>query len=120
MRDAVEVPEADPKDPTLEALWSRALATWDEESAHAKLLEHAMRTDALPEIAGRYRRLVDDAAKGPLAKKRLDAIVNAATTLLFSMKTPAPGKVPLPITLSAIGVCLFLLAWLVWALFPHR
>jgi hypothetical protein len=120
MRDTGELPEADPKDPTLEALWSRALDAWDEESVHAKLLDHAMRTDALPEIAGRYRRLLDDAAKGPLAKRRLDAIVSAATTLLFSMKTPAPGKVPLPITLSAVGVCLFLLAWLVWALFPHH
>lgn len=118
MGEINDLPNNGPTDPILEALWRRALESWEEEKAHASLLDHAMGTGALPEIAGRYRALVDDATKGPLARKRLDAIVNAATSLLFSMKTPPPGKVPLPITLSAIGVCLFLLAWLLWALLP--
>ncbi len=116
----MKLPDNGHEDPILEALWSRALETWEEERGHANLLEHALRTGALPEIAGRYRRLVNDATKGPLARRRVDAIVSAATTLLFSMKTPPPGKVPLPITLSAVGVCLFLLAWLVWAFLPHH
>lgn len=106
------------EDPILEALWSRALESWEDDRLHASLLEHATGTGALPEIAGRYRALVEDATKGPLARKRVDAVVSAATALLFSTKTPPRGKVPLPITLSAIGVCLFLLACLLWALWP--
>jgi len=104
----------------LESLWQRTLESWDDDATHAALLEHALRTEALPEVAGRYRELLDDAAKGPRAKEQIDAIVQAATSLLFSRRTPSPGKTPLPITLSAVGVCALLLAWLVWALFPHR
>jgi hypothetical protein len=104
------------RDPVLEALWSHVLEAWEDERAHAVLLDHALYAEALPEVAGRYRKLVDDPDKGPLAKKRLDAIVVAATGLLLSMKTPGPGKVPLSITLSALGVCTLLLMWLAWAL----
>jgi hypothetical protein len=107
-------------DPVLEALWKRVLEAWDDEKTHAALLDHALREQLLPEIAGRYRALADDPDKGALAKKKLDAIVLAATQMLMSMKTPKPGKVPLPITLSALGICAVLLSWLAWALFGHR
>jgi hypothetical protein len=110
----------DAKDAVLDALWARVLDAWDDDKTHAALLDHALRSQALPEIAGRYRALVDDAEKGPLAKRRLDAIVLAATQMLWSMKTPRPGKVPLPMTLSAFGVSLALLAWLAWALWGRR
>ena len=109
-----------PAAPWLEALWKRALEAWDDDAVHAALLDHALRAEALPEIAGRYRALLEDAEKGPQARKRLDAIVLAATTMLLSMKTPAPGKVPLSITLSAAGICLFLLLGLWWAMFSGR
>ena len=105
----------------LDTLWRRTLEAWEDDGAHAALLEVALRTQTLPDVAGRYRALLDDAEKGPRAKKQIDAIVLAATSLLFSKKTPAPtGKPPWPITLSAVGVCVFLLSWLAWALFPHR
>lgn len=104
------------RDAVLEALWTRVIEAWDDDKTHAALLEHALREQQLPEIAGRYRALGGDAAKGPLAKKKLDAIVLAATQMLMSMKTPKPGKVPWPITLSAFGVSAILLAWLAWAL----
>ena len=110
------MPEGTAEDAVFEALWKRVLDAWDDDRAHAALLEHAVRAQALPELAGRYRALADDPAKGPLAKKKLDAIVVAATNLLFSTKTPPPGRVPLPITLSAFGVCAALLGWLAWAL----
>ncbi|MGH7293778.1 MAG: hypothetical protein ACRELB_02540 [Polyangiaceae bacterium] len=103
-------------DAVLEALWKRVLDAWDDDRTHAALLEHAVREQQLPEIAGRYRALGDDPARGPLAKKKLDAIVLAATQMLMSMKTPKAGKVPLPITLSAFGVSAILLGWLAWAL----
>ena len=102
-------------DPVLEALWKRVLEAWDDERVHAALLDHAVRTGALPEIAGRYRALSSDPAKSADAKTKLDAIVVAATNMLWSTKMPVPGKVPLPITLSAVGVSAFLLLWLAWA-----
>jgi hypothetical protein len=111
----------EPRDAVLEALWKRVLEAWDDEKAHAALIEHAVREQRLPEAAGRYRALADDPERGPVAKKKLDAIVLAATQMLLAMKTPKPGKgVPLPITLSAFGISAVLLAWLGWALWGHH
>jgi hypothetical protein len=107
-------------DPVIEALWDRVLAAWDDDKPHAALLDHALRAQALPELAGRYRSLVDDPARGPLAQKKLDLIVLTATQSLLAMKTPKPGKIPLAITLSAFGVCAVLLGWLAWALWGPR
>ena len=110
----------EPKDAVLEALWKRVLDAWNDEKTHAALIEHAMREQRLPETAGRYRALIDAPDKGAVAKRKLDAIVLAATQMLMAMKTPKPGKVPLPITLSAFGVCALLLAWLGWAMWGHH
>jgi hypothetical protein len=107
-------------DPVLDALWRRVLEEWHDEQTHVALLDHALRVQALPEIAGRYRALVDDPGKGEAAKKRLDGIVTAATQMLLSMKTPKPGKVPLPITLSAFAICILMLAWLAFALWGRH
>jgi hypothetical protein len=108
-------------DAVLEALWKRVLEAWDDERVHAAVLDHALRTEALPEVAGRYRALTGDPEKGTRAKAKLDAVVVAATNMLWSTKMPVPGKVPLPITLSAVGVSLFLLSWLAWAVLgPHH
>jgi hypothetical protein len=102
-----------------EPLWQRVLEAWDDDKAHAAALEYALRTENLPLIAGRYRKLLDDPAKAERAKKRLDAIIVAATQLMMSMKTPPRTKVPLPITMSAVGLFLFALAFLVYAI-THR
>jgi hypothetical protein len=110
----------DARDPVLDALWERVLSAWDDDRSHAALLDHALRTHALPEIAGRYRALANDAHKGDIAKRKLDAIVIAATQMLMSMKTPKPGKVPLPITLSAVAVCVLMLTWLAFALWGRH
>jgi hypothetical protein len=108
------------RDAIFEALWRRVDEAWADDRAHAALLEHAARTQALPELAGRYRALLGDPARGEIAQKRLDAIVAAATQLLFSQKTPKPGNVPLPLTLSVFGICVFMLAWLAWAVWGRR
>ncbi len=112
--------DEDAKDPVLDALWSRVVDCWDDEKVHAAALDHAVRAHALPDLAGRYRALVGDPAKGETAKKKLDGIVVAATNMLWAMKTPKPGKVPLPITLSAFGVCALLLLLLAWAMWGRR
>ncbi|MDP9002257.1 MAG: hypothetical protein M3O46_19360 [Myxococcota bacterium] len=114
------MPDDESQDPVLDALWMRVLERWDDEHLHAALLELALGTQALPEIAGRYRALVDDPEKGEVAKKKVDAIVIAATQMLMSMRTPKPGKVPLPITLSAFAICMVTLSWLAFALWGKR
>jgi hypothetical protein len=114
------VDEEGKTDPVLEALWERALAAWDDDKPHAALLDHALRAQALPELAGRYRALASDPERGPAAKKKLDLLVLTATQSLMAMKTPMRGKVPLAITLSAFGVCFLLLGWLAWALWGPR
>jgi hypothetical protein len=104
----------------LETMWARALDAWDDDGVHAAILQYALRTEALPELAGRYRALLGDPSRAPFAQKRIDAIVVAATQMLVSQKTPAAGKTPLSITLSAVGVALFLLGWLGWAMLGRR
>jgi len=119
-RGDTEAADDEPTDAVLEALWKRVLEAWDDDKTHAALIDHAIRERQLPEVAGRYRALVDDPERGALAKKKLDAIVVAATQMLMALKTPKPGKVPIPITLTAFGVCAVLLAWLGWAMWGHR
>jgi hypothetical protein len=114
------VADEEPTDAVLEALWTRVLEAWGDEKTHAALIDHAIRERRLPEVAGRYRALAGDPERGAVAKKKLDAIVVAATQMLMAMKTPKPGQVPLPITLTAFGVCAVLLAWLGWAMWGHR
>jgi hypothetical protein len=104
-------------DPILEALWKRALDAWDDEKVHVALLEHALRATELPEVAGRYRALLEDPDRGAIAKRRIDAIVVAASSMLLSTKTPRLEKpIPIGITLTAIGICLTLLGWVALAL----
>ena len=112
--------DEEPKDPILDALWERAMAAWDDEKVHGALLDHALRAQQLPELAGRYRAQTEHPERGASAKKKLDALVLAATQSLMAMKTPKPEKVPLPITLSAFAVCLLLLGWLAWAMWGPR
>lgn len=108
------------KDPVLDALWDRVLRAWEDDKAHAAAIDHAVHTQRLPDLAGRYRALADDPEKSERAKKKLDAVVFAATQMLQSMKTPAPGKTPTPILVSAVAVCVALLAMLWWAISGQR
>jgi hypothetical protein len=114
------VPDDEAKDALLEVLWANAVERWADDAVHSAVLDHALKTQALPELAGRYRALLADPEKAPIARKRLDGIVVAATSMLDSLKTPRVEKVPLSITLSAFGVCAFLLLWLAWAMWGKR
>ena len=117
MPDPVADDDDAPDDAILEALWDRALRAWDDEKIHSALLDHALRSNALPEIAGRYRALLDDPDRSAIAKKRIDAIVVAASSMLLSTKTPRPDQpVPIAITLTAFGICVVLLGWVALAL----
>jgi hypothetical protein len=118
---SVNADDDTPHDAVLDALWDRALGAWDDEKIHSALLDHALRSSALPEIAGRYRALLEDPARGAIAKKRIDAIVVAASSMLLSTKTPRPDRpVPIAITLSALGICVVLLGWVALALWGQH
>ena len=107
-------PLASAADAGFEALWQRVLDHWDDDKQHTAVLELALRTERLPEIASRYRALKEDPAKAERAQKRLDALVVAATQLMMSMRSPKETRVPLPITLSAFGIFLFTLCCVVY------
>jgi hypothetical protein len=105
-------------DCAVESLWDRALQSWDDDKVHSALIEYAVRTENLPEVAGRYRELKDDPIKGERAKKQLNAIVVAATQMLMATKAirPENARPPWFITASAVGVCVFLLLLLMYAI----
>jgi hypothetical protein len=109
------------QDAVFEALWERALEAWGDDKPHAALLEHALRCEKLPDLAGRYRALMEDPDKGARAKKKIDGIVIAATQMLMATKTPAPTKMPWQWTATAALMFAVVCAWLFYQLFvPHR
>lgn len=112
MSDEPETPQDDPFD----LLWARALEEWDDDARHAALLEFALASERLPDLAGKYRALETDPEKAPKAKERLDALVTAATAVLASMKTPAPPKSNKVLTFFAAIVSAAITSWVVWAL----
>jgi len=109
-------PAPPPEDP-IDLLWARALESWEDEKIHAAVLELALRTERLPDLAGRYRALSDDPVKGAVAKRRIDALVAAATQLLFAQKSPPPAKSPAWLTALVAVMCLALLSLLTWSIF---
>ena len=108
-------PPEETGDVILETLWGRVLEAWDDDKPHAALLDYALRAERLPEVAGRYRALKEDAEKGERAKKRIDAIVVAATQMMFAQKTPPKPTIPWQITVTALLMCAILIGWTAYA-----
>jgi hypothetical protein len=109
------------KDAIFEALWKRALEVWDDDKPHAALLDHALKNEKLPDLAGRYRSLKDDPEKGARAQKKIDGIVVAATQMLMATKMPPRTKMPWQWTATAALMFALVSAWLFYQLFlPHR
>lgn len=128
-RTPADVPASDEKaleelgdrDAIFEALWRRCLEAWDDDKPHAAILEHSLKSEKLPDLAGRYRALKDDPEKGARAQKKIDAIVVAATQMLMATKTPPRTKTPWQWTLAAGIMFIVVITYLFWALIiPHR
>ncbi|MDB5216824.1 MAG: hypothetical protein JWO86_4751 [Myxococcaceae bacterium] len=102
------------------ALWTKVLASWDEDKPHQAALSYAIEHEMLPEIAGRYRKLFDDPEKGARAKKKVDGIVVAATQLMLATKTPPREKVPWTWTASVAVVMVLVISFLAYKLFVHH
>ncbi len=108
-------------DAIFDALWARVLDAWDDDKPHRALLEHALRAEKLPDLAGRYRALKDDPDKGVRAQKKIDGIVAAATQLLMATKMPPRTKTPWQWTASAAIMFALVSSWLFYELFlKHR
>lgn len=121
--DNAPAEDDDKPDDAVEMLWKKALESWDDDKVHGALIEYAVRTENLPNVAGKYRALKDDAEKGERAKKQLDAIVVAATQMMLAQKTPRLGKDSKPLktlTLITALMCLFLLVWLALGIFRRH
>jgi len=110
--------EGDPlPDVLFEALWKRVLEAWDDDKPHVAILEHAMRSEMLPELAGRYRAEKDVPGHEVRAKKKLDAIVIAATQMLMATKTEKAPKAPWQLTASVAVVCVLVLVYVAFKVF---
>ncbi len=112
-----EGPKVDPTDDAtpdalFEALWRRVDEAWDDDKPHVAILEHAIRSELLPELAGRYRAQKEVAGREERAKKKLDGIVIAATHMLMATKSEMPKKAPWQLTASVAVVCVVVLVWL--------
>ena len=104
------------RDAIFEALWRRVLEAWDEDKPHQAILEHSLKSEKLPDLAGRYREIKErDAAKRERAQKKIDGIVLAATQMLMAMKTPPRTKTPWQWTASAAAIFAIVITYLVYA-----
>lgn len=112
--------EDEDEDAVLDGLWKRVLEAWDDDKPHQAALTYALQTEKLPVIAGRYRKLADDPAKGPRAKKKIDGIVVAATQLLMATKTPPREKVPWQWTASVAVVFVLVVSFLAYKILLRR
>jgi hypothetical protein len=101
-----------------DALWARVLENWTDDKAHGAFLEFVIREKMLPDAAGRYRAIKDaNDERSPLAKKRIDAIVIAATQMLTELKSPPPEKNNRWLTVAVFIGCVILLFILARAVF---
>jgi len=113
-RESDDLVDDDSPDAVFEALWKRVLEAWDDDKPHTAALSYALDKQKLPDIAGRYRKLMDDPEKGARAKKKVDGIVVAATQMLMATKTPPRAKVPWQWTASVAAVCVLIVAFLAY------
>jgi hypothetical protein len=81
-------------DATLEAFWKNVLDNWDKDAAHAQFLQHCQSTQQLAEAAARYAGMRGDRDRGPVARKRLEAVTVLAATSLVSTREDRVPTLP--------------------------
>ena len=109
-----------PPDAVFQALWKRVIEAWDDDKPHQAALSYAIDKEMLPEIAGRYRKLMEDPEKSARAKKKIDGIVIAATQMLLATKTEPREKVPWQWTASVALVMAVVIAFLAYKVLLHH
>jgi hypothetical protein len=100
----------------VEELWTRVEEGWSDEAAHDAYLAAMTELGRLGDAAARYRGLVDDPARGPVARKRLARIVILAEQALVATQSKGdPAPLRRRVTLFAVVVCAALLGLMLWA-----
>jgi hypothetical protein len=84
-----------PVDPALEALWKNVLDRWEHDAAHHAFLDHCQRHDALDDAATRYRGMKGDHERGPIAEKRLKAVLMLAMSKLEASRSDRRASSPI-------------------------
>ena len=74
-------------DAPFEALWKNVLDRWENDAAHHAFLDHCQRHEALDDAATRYGGMKGDRERGPLAEKRLKAVLMLAMSKLESTRS---------------------------------
>jgi hypothetical protein len=74
-------------DATFEALWKNVVDRWDDDGAHALLLQHCQMTEQLAEAASRYAGMRGDRDRGDSARRRLEAVTVLATSSLLASRS---------------------------------
>jgi hypothetical protein len=119
--DEAKKPDVDEdSDIVFDTLWGRVLEAWDDDKPHHAALDYALKTQRLPNLAGKYRALVDDPEKGARAQKKIDGIVVAATQMMMATKTPPRTKTPWQWTLSVAIISALVCGWLFYKLFVRH
>ncbi len=101
-------------DPVFDALWACVEDQWDTPEAHTKILDYALATAKLPELAGRYSAYRDDDARREFASKRVAAITLAALNMLEAARTPKYVRPPWYLVVSAMMIFAIVITF-VWA-----
>jgi hypothetical protein len=116
-KGAPSLPAEEPQDALFEALWKRVLESWDDDKPHVAILEHAVRNERMPELAGRYRAQKEVPGREERAKKKLDGIIVAATQMLMATKTDRSEKAPWQLTAAVGVICVLVLVWVAFKVF---
>ncbi len=99
------------RDELFERLWEATVERWDDLPAHQAVLGRAVDTEALADLAARYRALAREPEKKERAEERLQVILAAATSLMFSKKSVKTEKAGMSkltwITLFSCAAALF-------------
>jgi hypothetical protein len=83
------VAEHDEAEPTwLTPLWQAASENWANEAMHKAILAACQSPERLAEVARRYRTVLDDPVREPMAKRQLEAIVGLAFAQLERRSAP--------------------------------
>jgi hypothetical protein len=119
-KEDMVIPDGEAPDAVFQLLWKRVIEAWDDDKPHQLALSYAIEHEMLPEIAGRYRKLMDDPEKAARAKKKIDGIVVAATQMLMATKTPPREKVPWQWTAFAAAFMIVVISFLAYKVLLRR
>ncbi|MDB4968183.1 MAG: hypothetical protein JWN44_3872 [Myxococcales bacterium] len=106
----------DPSHPALEQPWKELESQWEDESAHAKLLQLAAAVDALDVAAAMYRKRKLASPEDARAQWGLERAVGMAQTLYVAKaKAERPPRAPVILKLAGTLFAGFILIAALWA-----